>query len=132
MGRNNGRLNDEQYKSALEKTASGKGVFPGGLTMFEGLQRGDWQEYNKGVSKTDRDNFSANLKNFANWQLNRMNTATSMGESKQPPTTATTTAAPATEDIQTRRDNFRKSLFRTPSGGDMSVGSVRRKSLLGE
>lgn len=47
-------------------------------------------------------------------------------------TQTSTNAAPATEDISVRRDNFRKSLFKTPSGGDMNASTVRRKSLLGE
>ena len=54
------------------------------------------------------------------------------GAATKSTTTTTTNAAPATEDISVRRDNFRKSLFKTPSGGDMNASMVRRKSLLGE
>ncbi len=67
---------------------------------------------------------------FAKWQLARLDAQDAAKQAVAKPTT--TNAAPATEDISVRRDNFRKSLFKTPSGGDMNASAVRRKSLLGE
>ena len=69
------------------------------------------------------------ISNFANVMLGEIDKYNTSQASTQ--ATSTNTAS-ATEDISVRRDNFRKSLFRTPSGGDMNTGSVRRKSLLGE
>ena len=72
------------------------------------------------------------ISNFANVMLGEIDKYNASQATQAPAQATTTNAAPATEDISVRRDNFRKSLFKTPSGGDMNASSVRRKSLLGE
>ena len=73
------------------------------------------------------------ISNFANVMLGEIDKYNASQARAQASTQATSTnTAPATEDMSVRRDNFRKSLFKTPSGGDMNASSVRRKSLLGE